>query len=386
MLKLLSINMIVLFMIACSLPLFSQSPPVINQPIIQSPEIKQVFSDINDAIKTTDKNLKLLTENGKVLTKNVDALTEKINKLTINVNVLTDMAKGLINKDEIRKELQNKIDAQDQLIKKHSGDKNDLDKLVEGQSKSIKDYTKKLEILSVQNNEILKASQTTRLITLSFNKFEYNDWAWLVFFVIIIFLASLILVWFIKNAPAATRYIFFSFRNSFFHETHKSFPCINNKLAIFYDLIPIDFNNDSWNAIITKIKNARDGTLWCDDFRKEFYDLLHKNIHIKDNDLAFFLCNVWAKYVFQFEYDKEAWQWSSKTINDSLPPNLIIDFKIRLPDIGASHSVTARSGISVSITGLGPKITKIIHPGCEFINRNSLEKLCSMPASVEMGE
>lgn len=121
---------------------FSQSPPVINQPIIQSPEIKQVFSDINDAIKTTDKNLKLLTENGKVLTKNVDALTEKINKLTINVNVLTDMAKGLINKDEIRKELQNKIDAQDQLIKKHSGDKNDLDKLVEGQSKSIKDYTK----------------------------------------------------------------------------------------------------------------------------------------------------------------------------------------------------------------------------------------------------
>jgi hypothetical protein len=295
----------------------------------------------------------------------------------------------LVNKDSYTKTLKDEIiKIKEQLASK---DKELSNSILE--CRSLKNN--KTDLLRLNNDlklekdglvekydEINDKSIFFRLFPSDYKRIKYFDW------LIVITCSVLLLVLFkvFVKSFVAIRYVSLFFSNAFFRKARKPFTHLKNKIDIIYDLIPNDFDNASWSSIISEIKNTGDSTLWCDDFRKEFYELLQKETNISIEDLAFFLCNVWAKYVFLFEHDIEAWKWSSKIIKDSLPANLNIEFKVRLPNIGASHTLTTRSGITLSTTGSGPKITKIIHPGCEFIRIADQKILCSMPASVEMGD
>ena len=95
MLKLLSINMIVLIFIVFSLPIFSQSLPVTNQPSTQPPELKQIVSDFNMRLSNIENNMKTFADNVGPLTKKLEALEGKVDSLVTTTSGLADKEKTL---------------------------------------------------------------------------------------------------------------------------------------------------------------------------------------------------------------------------------------------------------------------------------------------------
>ena len=382
-------NFSLIFSIAFLSPIFSQN--------IQKPE------SITNNKSPTDFGKLIPDSNSNFATKIINYFDERqkfynnlSTKLSETANYKEDIKEikaslnKLVNKESYTKKLEDKIS---QISSQLNITENKLSCLQSKYNSSENsnallsqlndDLKLEKEGLAEKYNEIKDQSIFFRFFSSDYRKIKYFDW--LIAITCSVILLFVLFKAFVKSF-VAIRYIFLIFSDAFFQKTRKSFTHLKNKINIIYDLIPNDFDNASWNAIISEIKNTDDSTLWRDDFRKDFYELLQKETTISINDLAFFLCNVWAKYVFLFEHDTEAWKWSSKIIKDSLPANLNIEFKLKLPNIGASHTVTTRSGITLSTTGSGPKITKIIHPGCEFIRIADQKILCSMSASVEMGD
>jgi hypothetical protein len=370
-------------------------PPVFSQNIQKSESITNNKSPTDLGKLIPDSNINLAMKIINYFDERQKFYKDLSTKLNETANYKEDFKNirksldELVNKDSYTKTLKDEIiKIKEQLASK---DKELSNSILE--CRSLKNN--KTDLLRLNNDlklekdglvekydEINDKSIFFRLFPSDYKRIKYFDW------LIVITCSVLLLVLFkvFVKSFVAIRYVSLFFSNAFFRKARKPFTHLKNKIDIIYDLIPNDFDNASWSSIISEIKNTGDSTLWCDDFRKEFYELLQKETNISIEDLAFFLCNVWAKYVFLFEHDIEAWKWSSKIIKDSLPANLNIEFKVRLPNIGASHTLTTRSGITLSTTGSGPKITKIIHPGCEFIRIADQKILCSMPASVEMGD
>lgn len=385
MLKLPSAILILLFSSVFMMSLFSQSPSAPNPPTTQLPEIKPVFLEVNFsfvfgklgfALKSNDKKIFILNKNDN------DARVKTNEELVAAV-------KDLINKEPALNDLRTKLDRKIEELRTSKDDAEKY-KLKYNESKSneqeekIAALTQTNENITNQKNKLENDSLTNRLTTLSFKNFERVDW------IILIYLSLSIIVTFLILLYIATAFcIFIASKFRKFKKKASQIPSCSlaKKLKIDFDLISPGFDIHPWNAIIADIENAKKGSLWNHALECQIKDAIQNNIEININDLAFFFGEVWSKYVFQFEHDTEGWELSKKIICDSLPSTSKIGFKLRLPDIGASHSVTIRNGISVLIdSGSGPKITKIIHPGCEIINLENREIIFSMPASVEMGD
>jgi hypothetical protein len=323
-----------------------------------------------------------IENNIKKFADNVGPLTQKLEALDGKVDGLVKTTFDLINKDEALKNSREKVEQQKIQIDKYIENERVHGLHSTKQSTNIGELKLKVEQLKLENDNTKMQPKLTRFVTLSFEKFEKDDWFYFVFYVSIIIILSFAFGFYIhavilyKKIPNLTT------------TTSKKTSCILfNKLNISFELIPSDFDAQPWDTIIANIENAKNGSLWNHVLECQIKDAIQNNIEININDLAFFFGEVWSKYVFQFEHETEGWEWSKKIICDSLPGNSKIEFKLRLPNIGASHSVTKRNGIAVRIdSGSGPKITKIIHPGCEIINLENREIIFSMPASVEMGD
>ena len=341
-------------------------------------------SGLADKEKTLNLNIRLgnIEKNIKPFADNVGPLTKKLEALDGKVDGLVKTTFDLINKDKALKDSREIVGQQEKQISKYIKNEEAHGIQSAEQSRIIEKLELKVKGLKSENEMTKMQPKLTRFVTLSFEKFEKDDWFYFVFYVSIIIILSFAFGFYIhavisyKKIPNLTTI------------TSKKTSCILfNKLNISFELIPSEFDAQPWDTIIANIENAKNGSLWNHVLECQIKDAIQNNIGININDLAFFFGEVWSKYVFQFEHETEGWEWSKKIICDSLPSNSKIEFKLRLPNIGASHSVTKRNGIAVRIdSGSGPKITKIIHPGCEIINLENREIIFSMPASVEMGD
>lgn len=352
-------------------------------------------NSVDSPASTTISSKTLNSEPDKLRDENIKNLEIHINEL-INCHFnliqksISDIDKKLdqeLNKDIIKTDLNTKIIEKESIILVLKEElTNAISKYAEISTNQLGNIIG-LEKSSDNNKKIINddfiLQNSDQVFLLDIYKFKFYDWVILStfgFFLLIAIPVSRFAFNFIRNIP-------FRFRSINKIRQTRSLCVLSKTLDIRYNLLPAEFDiMKPWCDIVVAFKNTKKGDEWNQNLVHQLYEAIEKNRQIKINDLAFFFGKVWSMYVFQFEHDTEFWQWSEKTINDSLPPECKMKFALRLPAIGSSYLSTTSLGISISTTGSGPKIKKITYPGCEITNCESGDELFSMSAFVEMGD